>query len=72
MKNASIHHKAAEEMAIRARECQTTVQGLYVNTYHVSFRTAGHTDSESIEHSVNITPELIERAQKVLDSWNAA
>lgn len=71
MKNASISRQSAEAMAAQAHQQATTVADLYANAYHVTFLTRGHTASESIERSVNVTPELIKRAEAILAEWCA-
>lgn len=66
-----ITRAAAETMAFRARECQSTVTELFSSVYEVSFDLPGYTDHERIEHTVDITPDLIRKAEGVLAKWQA-
>jgi hypothetical protein len=66
-----IEERAAEAMAFRARECQSTVEELFGSSYQVSFDAPGHTDAETVEHTVDITPRLIARAAAILNAWEA-
>lgn len=66
---ATIARYAAEAMALRARECQTSVRELFAHSHEVSFDLPGFTAAEHIEHTLDITPDLIERAEAVLADW---
>lgn len=71
MPEPHIIRAAAEAMAIRARECQTTVAELFSSASNVSFDLPGYTDHERIEHTVDVTPDLIGRAERTLTKWQA-
>lgn len=66
----TLEHNAAEEMALRAREMGTSVADLFAASYDVRFNGPGHTDPETIEHALDVTPELIARANAILDKWD--
>jgi len=65
----SKNRKAAEVMALRARQCATTVEEVFGRAYEMRFDEPGHTDQETIEHVVDVTPSLIHQAEAILAEW---
>jgi hypothetical protein len=70
MENA-IRRAAVQSMALHARECGETVSEAFSHRHDWSFLMPGHTNSETIQRSVDITPELIIEAEALLSRWCA-